>query len=85
MRDDANEAYYTQLLLNAVQRTSGFVGASFYTARALGEPDRWDGMVETLAPRPVLIIVDSADSEARAIAVRDRHPGQDITVARIYQ
>ncbi len=85
MGEDANEAYYIQLLLNAVQRTSGFVGASFYTAQALGAPDRWDGMVEALAPRPVLIIVDTSATEARAKAVRDRHPGQDITIARMYQ
>lgn len=82
LREDATESYITQLLLSAVQRTSGTMGPGMYTGRPLDDPDRWDNMVEVLADYPILIIVDTDAALDRAEGVRDRHPDLDITVER---
>lgn len=83
LREDATESYITQLLLSAVQRTSGVMGPGMYTGLPLDDPGRWDNMVEVLADHPILIIVDTDKALAVAEAVRDRHPDLDITIERL--
>lgn len=80
--EDATESYITQLLLSAVQRTSGVMAPGMYAGRPLDDPDRFDNMVEVLADYPILIIVNNDEAQARAEAVRDRHPDLDITIDR---
>jgi hypothetical protein len=82
LREDATQSYITQLLISAVERTSGIVAPGMYTGRPLHDPDRWDNMVEVLADYPILIIADTDEALRRAEGVRDRHPDLDITVER---
>jgi hypothetical protein len=84
IREDPSATYLTQILLSAIQRTSGITAPGIHTGAPLEAPDRPERLVESLANYPVLIIVDSAKTQALAEAIADRHPEQEITVARMF-
>jgi hypothetical protein len=83
MAQNPDRAYAMQVLLSALQRTSGVIGDGMYTGLPLDDPQRVENMVVGI-DGPVLIIAETAQTQARAEAIKDRHPDLDITVARAY-